>query len=622
MTRRTTFTILALLGLVLAVKLALVLSVADVFFYGEELEKGTAAKAIIDGVDVPHYKLAYHYYEGGGFTISHLTALAFKVVGQNLWAHKLVSIGMNLCIALVGMLFMRKHWGLGAAVSFGLLFTFAPLVFQKISLLNLGIHYEASLFLLLVFHFGSTLLFDKSPKRASIIGFGLSAGFGTFFNYGILPLTAFWIGLLLLFKSKALKGRGAVQLSSSLLVGLLPFILMWSAVGDEVFDIHGSALFGGEQVLDDSVEVDVDSPTLAVIAEPETSGLEDVQSFCLILFEQLSAIQVAFFALWLLLPILGLRLLQKRGDKQALYAYLTLVGYLGCFAMLYVMSPFVVKDPYHHFLFQRLTPFWILGLCLTSATIGMLLSGKGTAQSNRTPRLIGTGLLALLGLSGATASLQAMGSGTGQGIAANSALLSQTKGYTYDGYFAKFIPHLEGTRTENLRTLLEFDEPARSLIYADAAAAMYRRSADTPEDIMAALQAIDAANFMEFVPGLGPYLHYQVDGRMKLAIHTALQMPPDLRKVFLEALGRRGLYIHPPAERLVREIEKWSKNPPPYPYYRGLGYRAYEAFRLDPGGAEDFINALPVPLDVYVRAGYEASRAEHQIAPTSDARDS
>ena len=58
---------LCLLALLcLAVKAGLVLSLADVFFYGEELEKGTAAKAMLDGLDVPHHQLAYHYYEAEG----------------------------------------------------------------------------------------------------------------------------------------------------------------------------------------------------------------------------------------------------------------------------------------------------------------------------------------------------------------------------------------------------------------------------------------------------------------------------------------------------------------------------------------------------------------------------
>ena len=69
-------------ALLLLARGVLVLSLGDAFFYGEELEKATAAKAMLDGLDLDHHHLAYHYYEGGGFVISHLKALAFFVFGE------------------------------------------------------------------------------------------------------------------------------------------------------------------------------------------------------------------------------------------------------------------------------------------------------------------------------------------------------------------------------------------------------------------------------------------------------------------------------------------------------------------------------------------------------------
>ena len=108
---------LLLLGLCLAVKALLVVFLADVFFYGEELEKGTAAKAMLDGLQVPHHQLAYHYYEGGGFVISHLKALAFLVVGESILAHKLVAL---LAVGLVfwaGWRLVRHHFGTRARFS-------------------------------------------------------------------------------------------------------------------------------------------------------------------------------------------------------------------------------------------------------------------------------------------------------------------------------------------------------------------------------------------------------------------------------------------------------------------------------------------------------------------------
>ena len=36
-----------------------IVALSDVFFWGEELEKGAAAKALLDGIDVAHHRLAY-----------------------------------------------------------------------------------------------------------------------------------------------------------------------------------------------------------------------------------------------------------------------------------------------------------------------------------------------------------------------------------------------------------------------------------------------------------------------------------------------------------------------------------------------------------------------------------
>jgi len=588
--------VLALVALMLVVKLTLVFSLADVFFYGEELEKGTAAKAMIDGIDVPHYALAYHYYEGGGFAISHLTAVAFLAVGQNVLAHKLVSLCLNVAILLAGLCFLRKNWGTTAAVIFGLLYTFGPGAFQKLSLLNLGIHYESSLFLLLVCHFGARLLCDEVIGRRTVIAFGLAAGFGTFFNFGILPLSAFWIAVLFLLRRSSFDQANILTLGWSLLVGALPLILMWLAVGNEVFNIHGTSLVGGGEE-----------------SEAALGNLAALSSFTSSLFENLNALQLSILALWIAVPVLGLKLSSSHGSRDSHRLYLVLCAYALFFAVLYVASPFVVSEAFHHFLFQRLTPFWIVALCLISATLGTMLAAARASAENSKLAGYARPLLALFLLAGVGATAQAVAAGSGRGLSENLSLLTQTKGYTYIEYFAKFIPHLPGDHEEQLQTLLEFDEPARPLLYADAAAALYRRSTLPPETILAAFQNADREDYLEFMPGLGPYLHYRVNGRMKLALQNAVQMPTQLRAVFIEALGRRGLYLNPPPEKLVLEIEDWASNPPPSPYYRGIGYRTFLAYRLDPDEAAEFIDSLPEPQQGLVRAGYLAARSLHQF---------
>src|SRR5262245_29951589 len=94
--------LLLCLGLLVLTRAALVLSCADVFFYGEELGKGAAAKAMLDGLPVPWIQLNYGYHEGGGFVVTHLKALAFLLVGENVLAHKLVALLTTALILAAG----------------------------------------------------------------------------------------------------------------------------------------------------------------------------------------------------------------------------------------------------------------------------------------------------------------------------------------------------------------------------------------------------------------------------------------------------------------------------------------------------------------------------------------
>ena len=59
----------------------LALAGAEVYFYGEELAKGTCAKMILDRPPVPYWTITYGYHEGGGFVVSHLKALGFLAFG-------------------------------------------------------------------------------------------------------------------------------------------------------------------------------------------------------------------------------------------------------------------------------------------------------------------------------------------------------------------------------------------------------------------------------------------------------------------------------------------------------------------------------------------------------------
>jgi len=237
----------SLLALLLLTRTAFVAVLGDVFFYGDEFEKGAAARAMLGGLGevVGHHRLAYHYYEGGGFALSHLNALAFSALGPNLLALKVVALLFNAWILAAGYGLCRRAFGTRAAVIFGLLFILAPESMQKNSMLALGIHYQALLFVLLVLDLGGRILFDPRTPLRIWFGLGVASGFGTYFSYQC-GLTVGFVGLaLLLLRRRELFGTRGLAGLAGLGLGALPLLGMWLLVGSEVTDIHGTSLIGG-----------------------------------------------------------------------------------------------------------------------------------------------------------------------------------------------------------------------------------------------------------------------------------------------------------------------------------------------------------------------------------------
>jgi len=601
--RRWRLTLAALALLLLAVKLLLVLSLADVFFYGEELEKGTASKAMLDGLGVPHHQLAYHYYEGGGFAVSHLTALAFALVGECLLAHKLVSLGFNLAILLVGASFVRRRFGDAAGTLFGVLLVLAPPGFQKISLLNLGIHFESSLFLLAIIALAAGVLLDADERpRRRLFLLGVVCGLGLYFNYQNLPLVGYALGLVALLRPRRLLGGGLELAALGLFLGLLPLLATWVQVGPEVFDIHGTALFGGG-----------DAKPAGRTAEPH---LDTVRS---ILWSK-SAWELPATGLRVALPLLGAALfLRRRGPRPGApgelgapdapaRAYLFVLAYLALFALVYLASPFGVGRIYHHFLLQRLTPFWVLGTVLTAAALGRLL-GSGASR-----RRLGLAAAAVLVVGGALETARIAAAGRPAELLRNARILLETKGYTYPEYFAKFVRHLDGDYRDKIDVLVRFDEPDRELLYSGIAWVVFDRVQATRQELLTLVRSTDREHWQEFAVGFGPYLYRLAREDLGRAVELIESYPAELREPFLEAVGRRGIFLRAHPDKLREELELIGARDPGSAYWRGFGHRVYLAHRLDPDGAEAFLAGLRPGRRAPARAGYEYALGLHSLA--------
>ena len=601
---RSLWPLLLLLLLLLLVKSAFVLALSDVFFYCEELEKGTAAKAMLDRLAVPHHQLAYHYYEGGGFVVSHIKALAFLLVGQNLLAHKLVALAFDAAILAAGWAFARGLFGARAALWFGLLFVFAPESFQKLGLISVGIHFEAGLFLIGVLALGARILFARDERRRTWAALGLVTGFGLYFSYQV-AVAALWVGLLLLLlRPRAVFGPGGLCGLAGAAVGAAPLVVMLALVGGRVLDIHGIPLAGR--------------------ASGPSSWALLRDFFHSIYVEGLLGDRVAPWA-WLAafggacaLFFVGRD--PARRPRRLAAAYV--LGYLALFALAYTQSGFVQGRAWHFYLVLRTAPLWLLATLFVAAALGGLAQAERGAV-RRLGLVAGCALVAL----GARASWFVLETGRPARLAQNWHLLTHTKGYSYDQYFAKVLPHFEGGPERKLQLVEGFDEDARGLLRADVAGNLFR---DPAPDLAAAVARARAAfraaggeRAADYELGLGPLLVVGHGWDQARAVAAAAATPPPLRDTLLEALGRFGGGFHPldgelteskkPARILRAEVERGLALERPDAFLRGVGRFLYRRFRIDPVGAQAFIESQPEPARAALRAGYGAEEAWHTL---------
>lgn len=588
--------------LLVVVKAALVLALGDVFFYGEELEKGTAAKAMLDGLEVPHHQLAYHYYEGGGFVISHAAAVAFLLVGQNLLAHKLVALGFQLALLAAGCAFVRRLFGRAAALWFGLLFVFGPETYQKLSLISLGIHFEACIFLFLVLGLGAQLLFTPNSKLRTWFFLGLVTGFGLYFSYQI-AIAALWVALMLvLFRRRELIGLGGLLGLSGTALGALPLIVMYSLVGEAVFDIHGTSIAG-----------EGTGPSNSVL----------FREFLESIFVEGSLGGRAAPYLWTSAAVLfGVFLLGRSepprhpSEHSRKHATLYVLGYLTLFLITYLSSGFVQGRAYHHFLLLRLVPLWVFGSVLVAGGLGTL-----SDSVLRAPRHLALVLGGVLLAFGGRASWAVLQGGTPGKVGDNWRILTKHKGYAYDQYFAKVLPHFEGSRAQKLALIEGFDEEDRGLLRADAVKNLFRDQllAEEQGDLLAAwakarevieeVAGGDESRRAESELGLGALLTVAHGWDRARAFAAVAAAPQSERPAAFEALGRFGGGGYPLPEALRREAERAASTPGSEGYLRGLGRWAYLLHRLRPAGIEEVIADWPEPWKPPFRAGFEAERA-------------
>ena len=557
------------LGLLVLTRAALVLSCADVFFYGEELAKGTAAKALLDGLPVEWLLKNYGIHEGGGFTVSHLKALAFLLVGENVLAHKLVALGLTASILLAGWILSRAHFGERAALAFGLLFVFCPAPFVRFSLLSLGTHFEASLFIAIALHLSLEIAKTEAPKARHLLGLGLASGFGAYFSLLTLPASACAAAWVIGHRRGRLIGREALLLLAGLAAGALPLVAGLLRVGRAAV-----------------VPIQASSPHASLAAAFGGLG---------------SALGGARFLGWAscLAFVTGAAISVARSRPARLLA-----AWLGLYFAMYLASGLATENTNWFFLL-RLAPLWFGGILLFGAGY-QIVSERSRLASVALAVLAAAGVLDWTGL---------LAEARPGSPIENARRLVRTQGYDYGEYLDKFLKHLDGDAASKVGIVRHFREDARELAPELAGSLLGRPDADLGASIDLWHRAY-GEGFELGLQGLGVAVDPSYGHQLEAGFTRIEAQPEPFRAGLAEGLGRIALGLKYDEEKLRSAAAVHVPAELRTPYLRGCGWRLYKLHRLRPDLSRAFLETLPPDACSEVERGWREATEVYSTART------
>ncbi len=589
----------ALLVLLVLVRGVSIVGLADVFYYGEELARGTAAKAIVDALPVAHHKIGHWYFEGGAFAVSHVTALLFLWLGPCILAHKLAALAVALGILTATYVLARKSFGEPTAILAGLFVVFAPESFHRLSYLNLGNHFAATLFLALILWLSFRIAFDGRTSLRAFCALALVSGLAFYFSFQSAPAIAFAAGLVLATRWRSLTPGKVAAALVALAIGLAPFLWMWSHVGREVFRVHDGYLFQSKP------------------RSPDAPGALD---FVVSLYAGRDAWDKVHVAVLQLAPIAGLVvfLVQRaRFQRRESAHYVALFAYLGFFTIVYLKSGFTVGAFYHFFTLNRMSPYWLVGTVLTAATVVHLVHSP-----EKIARAAGLALGSFLLVSGVRDASRVWRETRFESVSASADVLLETKGYSYAEYLPYFRRHLDEPLEEQMRLVLSFREPARDWLVIEAVQSLIPTAELNPQQLTVLFQRLDSRRWRDFLKGLGPYLFADGGSTIEGALDRIAILKESDRAWRLAALGRTGPgpyrstangVLPPGFEREVALVLPRLSAVDRAHYFGGMGSRLHRHFQLYPLEAEAAIARQPPEIQDALRRGYVEAREWNRL---------
>ena len=418
--------------------------------------------------------------------------------------------------------FVARHFGERAAAWCAALFVFAPGSVQKLSLLGLGIHFEAGLFLLLVLDHGLRVWRERADARA-LFALGLVSGLGISYSYQSVLVVGFVGLVLLLTRPRVVLSRLGAFGCAGTLVGLLPFLWMYASVGSAIFDIHGASLGTG--------------------SEAERGIVERLSPFFRSVFVDGAGGGRSFAIAFVATCLLAAASCCFARDRRQAEAARWVAGFGMFWFAVYSASDFVVGAVYHHFLWMRFAPLWFC--------VAVLMGVWASAGRGRL-------LIGLVLFSGLIDSGRALSEGTPAAPVRGYEVLASTRGYDYEGYFAKLIGHVDGEGAARLGPLLAFEESEGDWLRADlASAALHEARKEGRVDSLATeLAALDPEGAAGFALGLGAWSWERGGGSFDGLLAFVAAYPEPIASALLAGAGPRGSRQLLPAPTPCRRAER------------------------------------------------------------------
>lgn len=587
---------LAVLGLWLA-RGALVLSQADVFGY-EEFAKAELGRAMFDDLGIEHYRLAYHYYEVGGFVFSHLFALAFALCGASVLSIKLAAIAWHSLVLALSLALAHAAYGRRALAVAAVLFVLPAASLQKLSLLALGIHFDSLLFHAWILLHAGRIAVDGSTRRRDLLGLGLACGLGATFNLTTLAASA-CAGLAVLLRARTIfRGRGWAWLVGGALAGLAPWLWMAWQTGPAILDLHGETLGAGS----------ASGQTLARLA-----------AFCRVLWDGRALLDRADLLVRAAIFLWGVVLLLRSGGGSLGWTRLFL-AHLAFFVAASLASGLVVGRVSHYNEFARPSPTWLAIGLISAGALGRMLESPAGVR-----RWAARAAVALLLFFGLRSCVTSLGIVPVARWAESAATLSSTSASSYTECVVYLYDHLDGEPEERVAVLRRLREPAPERLEPAIAWAAYGRRPIRLEEAVELARQFGGERWRSHVLGLTQMVVRDAQWDMERIPEALARFEGELRDLLFEAAGR-GMAQRQQLRLLEQDVEFGRRAGLPQAWFVGLGWRLaqlhlvsvrvpYHRIRpihpgYDPVAAREFLARQPEDVRAAMERGWTAAREE------------